>query len=170
MKLKQLKRGENFTAGGIEWTVLDNTFSGVSVVASNILYNMMFDEGGQTNFLQADLGKFLNGEFLEKMKGTFGEENIFSQLIRPTFMGSQGETKVALMSGSDYFNFRNFLPPVERRWWILEEEKITTGSIICGPSSFSVWAIDERGRMSTESPTQRCGVRPKLRLHWSTEI
>ena len=131
MKLGELKRGDKFTAGGIEWLVLGhaNNIGGkpaaTHVISSGIVECRAFDEGNSNNFAKSSLLSYLNGEFLEKLEKSI--DNRYTGCQRIDLTSDDGlddygciETKIGLLTADQYREHRDILPPLDDGgWWWL---------------------------------------------------
>ena len=131
MKLGELKRGDKFTAGGIEWLVLghQNNIGGkpaaTHVISSEIVECRAFDEGNCNNFAKSSLLAYLNGEFLERLEKDIDNRYIGCQRINLTSddgLDDYGcvETKIGLLTEDQYREHRDILQSVgDGGWWWL---------------------------------------------------
>lgn len=131
MKLGELKRGDKFTAGGIEWLVLGhaNNIGGkpaaTHVISSGIVERRAFDTENRNNFAKSSLLSYLNREFLEKLEKTIESRYIGCQRINLTSddgLDDYGyiETKIGLLTADQYRQHRDILPPLgDEDWWWL---------------------------------------------------
>lgn len=131
MKLGELKRGNKFTAGGIEWLVLGhaNNIGGkpaaTHVISSGIVECRAFDENNGNNLAKSSLLAYLNGEFLKKLEKYIDNRYIGCQRINLTSddgLDDYGhiETKIGLLTADQYREHRDILPPLgEEGWWWL---------------------------------------------------
>ena len=131
MKLGELKRGDKFTAGGIEWLVLGhaNNIGGkpaaTHVISSGIVECRAFDEGNSNNFAKSSLLSYLNGEFLGELEKAIDNRYIGCQRINLTSddgLDDYGciETKIGLLTADQYREHRGILPPLDDGgWWWL---------------------------------------------------
>lgn len=131
MKLGELKRGNKFTAGGIEWLVLGhaNNIGGkpaaTHVISSGIVECRAFDEENSNNLAKSSLLAYLNGEFLEELEKDIDNRYIGCQRINLTSddgLDDYGHvnTKIGLLTADQYREHRDILPPLgDEGWWWL---------------------------------------------------
>lgn len=131
MKLGELKRGDKFTAGGIEWLVLGhaNNIGGkpaaTHVISSGIVECRAFDEENSNNLAKSSLLAYLNGEFLEELEKYIDNRYIGCQRINLTSddgLDDYGhvDTKIGLLTADQYREHRDILPTlgVDGWWWL----------------------------------------------------
>lgn len=131
MKLGELKRGDKFTAGGIEWLVLGhaNNIGGkpaaTHVISSGIVECRAFDEENSNNLAKSSLLAYLNGEFLKKLEKYIDNRYIGCQRINLTSddgLDDYGhiDTKIGLLTADQYREHRDILRPLsDEDWWWL---------------------------------------------------
>ena len=131
MRIGELKRGDKFTAAGIEWMVLghQNNIGGkpaaTHVISSEIVECRAFDEGNCNNFAKSSLLAYLNGEFLERLEKDIDNRYIGCQRINLTSddgLDDYGcvETKIGLLTADQYREHRDILQSVgDGGWWWL---------------------------------------------------
>ena len=110
--------------GGLDCIVLDVEQDRILVLAKESIGNMPFDEGNSNNFPKGTLCKYLNGEFIKKLKANGADT---SALI-PTTIGltsddglkDYGETtqKIFLLTCDMYRKYRSVIPNLDDWWWL----------------------------------------------------
>ena len=130
-KLKTLKRGQTFYGAGIQWLVLGHTNSSqglpivTHIVSTGIVERRAFDEKNRNDLDVSTLLAYLNGEFLERLEGAFGEGAVAEQFIDLTSNDGLKDygnvkTKVGLLTEEEYRQHRDILPPLgDEGWWWL---------------------------------------------------
>lgn len=110
--------------GGLDCIVLDVEQDKILVLAKESIGNMPFDEGNSNNFLKGTLCKYLNGEFIKKLKANGADT---SALIPTTIdltsddgLKDYGETtqKIFLLTCDMYRKYRSVIPNLDDWWWL----------------------------------------------------
>ena len=130
-KLKTLERGQTFYGAGIQWLVLGHANSSqglpivTHIVSTGIVERRAFDEKNRNDLGVSTLLAYLNGEFLERLEGTFGEGAVAEQFIDLTSNDGLKDygnvkAKVGLLTEEEYRQHRDILPPLgDEGWWWL---------------------------------------------------
>ena len=110
--------------GGLDCIVLDVEQDKILVLAKESIGNMPFDEGNNNNFPKGTLCKYLNGEFIKKLKANGADT---SALIPTTIdltsddgLKDYGETtqKIFLLTCDMYRKYRSVIPNLNDWWWL----------------------------------------------------
>ena len=110
--------------GGLDCIVLDVEQNRILVLAKESIGNMPFDEGNRNNFPKGTLCKYLNREFIEKLKANGAD---VSALIPTTIdltsddgLKDYGETtqKIFLLTCDMYRKYRSVIPNLDDWWWL----------------------------------------------------
>lgn len=110
--------------GGLDCIVLDVEQDKILVLAKEPIGNMPFDEDNSNNFPKGTLCKYLNGEFIKKLKANGADT---SALIPTTIdltsddgLKDYGETtqKIFLLTCDMYRKYRSVIPNLDDRWWL----------------------------------------------------
>lgn len=110
--------------GGLDCIVLDVEQDKILVLAKESIGNMPFDEGNSNNFPKGTLCKYLNGEFIKKLKVNGADT---SALIPTTIdltsddgLKDYGETtqKIFLLTCDMYRKYRSVIPNLNDWWWL----------------------------------------------------
>ena len=110
--------------GGLDCIVLDVEQDKILVLAKDSIGNMPFDEGNSNNFPKSTLCKYLNDEFIKKLKANGADT---SALISTTIdltsddgLKDYGETtqKVFLLTCDMYRKYRSVIPNLDDWWWL----------------------------------------------------
>lgn len=110
--------------GGLDCIVLDVEQDKVLVLAKESIGNMPFDEGNSNNFPKGTLCKYLNNEFIKKLKANGADT---SALVPTTIdltsadgLKDYGETtqKVFLLTCDMYRKYRSVIPNLNDWWWL----------------------------------------------------
>lgn len=130
-KLKTLERGQTFYGAGIQWLVLGHANSSqglpivTHIVSTGIVERRAFDEKNRNDLGVSTLLAYLNGEFLERLEGTFGEGAVAEQFIDLTSNDGLKDygnvkAKVGPLTEEEYRQHRDILPPLgDEGWWWL---------------------------------------------------
>ena len=110
--------------GGLDCIVLDVEQDKILVLAKESIGNMPFDEGNSNNFPKGTLCKYLNGEFIKKLKANAADT---SALIPTTIdltsddgLKDYGETtqKIFLLTCDMYRKYRSVISNLDDWWWL----------------------------------------------------
>lgn len=110
--------------GGLDCIVLDVEQDRILVLAKESIGNMPFDEGNSNNFPKGTLCKYLNREFIKKLKANGADT---SALIPTTIdltsddgLKNYGETtqKIFLLTCDMYRKYRSVIPNLDDWWWL----------------------------------------------------
>lgn len=110
--------------GDLDCIVLDVEQDKILVLAKESIGNMPFDEGNSNNFPKGTLCKYLNGEFIKKLKANGADT---SALIPTTIdltsddgLKDYGETtqKIFLLTCDMYRKYRSVIPNLDDWWWL----------------------------------------------------
>ena len=179
MRLGKLKRGDKFTAGGIEWLVLGHTNRSqglpivTHIVSTGIIERRAFDEKNRNDLGVSTLLAYLNGEFLERIEDAFGEGTVAEQFIDLTSNDGLKDygnvkTKVGLLAEEEYRQHRDILPPLgDEGWWWLATPYSTERA---GCPSLVRVVHSDGPLVNIVAYYSRIGVRPALYLESDMEI
>lgn len=110
--------------GGLDCIVLDVEQDKVLVLAKESIGNMPFDKGNSNNFPTGTLCKYLNNEFIKKLKANGAD---ISALVPTTVdltsddgLKDYGKTtqKVFLLTCDMYRKYRSVIPNLTNWWWL----------------------------------------------------
>lgn len=110
--------------GGLDCIVLDVEQDKVLVLAKESIRNMPLDEGNSNNFPKGTLCKYLNNEFIKKLKANGADT---SALVPTTIdltsddgLKDYGETtqKIFLLTCDMYRKYRSVIPNLDDWWWL----------------------------------------------------
>lgn len=152
--------------GGLDCIVLDVEQDRILVLAKESIGNMPFDEGNSNNFPKGTLCKYLNGEFIKKLKANGADT---SALIPTTIdltsddgLKDYGETtqKIFLLSCDMYRKYRSVIPNLDNWWWLA-----TAYSTESNGYARSARGVDSDGSSySNDAFSGNGGVRPAFYL------
>lgn len=110
--------------GGLDCIVLDVEQDKVLVLAKESIGNMPFDKGNSNNFPKGTLCKYLNNEFIKKLRANGADT---SALVPTTIdltsddgLKDYGETtqKMFLLTCDMYRKYRSVIPNLDNWWWL----------------------------------------------------
>lgn len=152
--------------GGLDCIVLDVEQDKILVLAKESIGNMPFDEGNSNNFPKGTLCKYLNGEFIKKLKANGADT---SALIPTTIdltsddgLKDYGETtqKIFLLTCDMYRKYRSVIPNLNDWWWLA-----TAYSTESNGYANSAWSVYSDGSLSYNAAYYGYnGVRPAFYL------
>lgn len=123
--------------GGLDCIVLDVEQDKILVLAKESIGNMPFDEGNSNNFPKGTLCKYLNGEFIKKLKANGADT---SALIPTTIdltsddgLKDYGETtqKIFLLTCDMYRKYRSVIPNLNDWWWLATAYSTESNGYAC---------------------------------------
>ena len=151
--------------GGLDCIVLDVEQDKILVLAKDSIGNMPFDEGNSNNFPKSTLCKYLNDEFIKKLKANGADT---SALISTTIdltsddgLKDYGETtqKVFLLTCDMYRKYRSVIPNLDDWWWLA-----TAYSTDSSNAYYARTVISDGSLCNIIAYYGDCGVRPAFYL------
>lgn len=152
--------------GGLDCIVLDVEQDKILVLAKESIGNMPFDEGNSNNFPKGTLCKYLNGEFIKKLKANGADT---SALIPTTIdltsddgLKDYGETtqKIFLLTCDMYRKYRSVIPNLDDWWWLATAYSTeSNGYANCARNVYSDGSLSDY-----LAYIGNCGVRPAFYL------
>lgn len=152
--------------GGLDCIVLDVEQDRILVLAKESIGNMPFDEGNSNNFPKGTLCKYLNREFIKKLKANGADT---SALIPTTIdltsddgLKDYGETtqKIFLLTCDMYRKYRSVIPNLDDWWWLA-----TAYSTESNGYARNARLVYSDGRLGNDDAYRgRNGVRPAFYL------
>lgn len=125
--MKENKHGfepkQEFTLGGIAWTVIQTGADWVKCIASDCVKERAFDEENKNDFAASSLRAYLNGEFLKKLIGEGAPEEMFEyfniDLTADDGLKNYGgdRVRIGLITCEEYRLLRGNIPALPERWW-----------------------------------------------------
>ena len=125
--MKENKHGfepkQEFTMGGIAWTVIQTGADWVKCIASDCVEERAFDEGNKNDFAASSLRAYLNGEFLRRLIKAGAPEEMFEyfniDLTADDGLKSYGgdRVRIGLITCEEYRLLRGNIPAPPDRWW-----------------------------------------------------
>lgn len=125
--MKENKHGfepkQEFTMGGIAWTVIQTGADWVKCIASECVEERAFDKGNKNNFAASSLRAYLNGEFLRRLIKAGAPEEMFEyfniDLTADDGLKNYGgdRVRIGLITCEEYRLLRGNIPALPDRWW-----------------------------------------------------
>lgn len=125
--MKENKHGfepkQEFTMGGIAWTVIQTGADWVRCIASDCVEERAFDEGNKNDFAASSLRAYLNGEFLRRLIKAGAPEEMFEyfniDLTADDGLKNYGgdRVRIGLITCEEYRLLRGNIPALPDRWW-----------------------------------------------------
>lgn len=152
--------------GGLDCIVLDVEQDKILVLAKESIGNMPFDEGNSNNFPKGTLCKYLNGEFIKKLKANGADT---SALIPTTIdltsddgLKDYGETtqKIFLPTCGMYRKYRSVIPNLDDWWWLATAYSTESN----GYARSARYVGSDGSLLSSDAYSGHVGVRPAFYL------
>lgn len=125
--MKENKHGfepkQEFTMGGIDWTVIQTGADWVKCIASDCVEERAFDEENKNDFAASSLRAYLNGEFLRRLIKAGAPEEMFEyfniDLTADDGLKNYGgdRVRIGLITCEEYRLLRGNIPALPDRWW-----------------------------------------------------
>ena len=125
--MKENKHGfepkQEFTMGGIAWTVIQTGADWVKCIASECVEERAFDEENKNDFAASSLREWLNGEFLRRLIKAGAPEEMFEyfniDLTADDGLKNYGgdRVRIGLITCEEYRLLRGNIPALPGRWW-----------------------------------------------------
>ena len=120
MKIKDLKSGERFRFSGYDWILLGDEQGGKLAITEKVVGKYPFDKDGCNDWRKSSLRKFLNSDFLKKLK----KEDLMSftsDLTADDGMTDYGHSEdlVFLLSDALYRKHRYKMPKYDTWSWTI---------------------------------------------------
>lgn len=160
-KLAELKPGDRFMYGGVEWVKFEDIGAGTLCLAAEPVFLRAFDEENCNDWRKSSLRRELNGAFLDALVAEGADRAAFldweSDLTADDGMTDYGTAtdKIALRSDALCRKYREITPPVDEWCW-----NLTPWTCDASPS-YSVRGVYSSGAMGWGSAYDGDGgVRP----------
>lgn len=117
------KPKQEFTMGGIAWTVIQTGADWVKCLASDCVEERAFDEGNKNDFAASSLRAYLNGEFLRRLIKAGAPEEMFKyfniDLTADDGLKNYGgdRVRIGLITCEEYRLLRGNIPALSGCWW-----------------------------------------------------
>ena len=124
-KLAELKPGDRFMYGGVEWVKFEDIGVGTLCLAAEPVFRRAFDEENCNDWRKSSLRRELNGAFLDALVAEGADRAAFldweSDLTADDGMTDYGTAvdKIALRSDALCRKYREITPPVDEWCWNL---------------------------------------------------
>lgn len=160
-KLAELKPGDRFMYGGVEWVKFEDIGAGTLCLAAEPVFRRAFDEENCNDWRKSSLRRELNGAFLDALVAEGADRAAFldweSDLTADDGMTDYGTAvdKIALRSDALCRKYREITPPVDEWCWNL------TPWTCDASTSYNVRSVNSSGAMGWSSAYNGGrGVRP----------
>ena len=154
-KLAELKPGDRFMYGGVEWVKFEDIGAGTLCLAAEPVFLRAFDEENCNDWRKSSLRRELNGAFLDALVAEGADRAAFldweSDLTADDGMTDYGTAtdKIALRSDALCRKYREITPPVDEWCWNL------TPWTCDASDSCSVRHVHSSGAMRWDARVQR---------------
>lgn len=124
-KLAELKPGDRFMYGGVEWVKFEDIGAGTLCLAAEPVFRRAFDEENCNDWRKSSLRRELNGAFLDALVAEGADRAAFldweSDLTADDGMTDYGTAvdKIALRPDALCRKYREITPPVDEWCWNL---------------------------------------------------
>lgn len=114
---------QEFTMGGIAWTVIQTGADWVKCIASECVEERAFDAKNRNDFAASDIRAYLNGEFLRRLITAGAAEEMFEyfniDLTSDDGLKNYGGDRVwiGLITCEEYRLLRGNIPALPDCWW-----------------------------------------------------
>lgn len=160
-KLAELKPGDRFMYGGVEWVKFEDIGAGTLCLAAEPVFRRAFDEENCNDWRKSSLRRELNGAFLDALVAEGADRAAFldweSDLTADDGMTDYGTAvdKIALRSDALCRKYREITPPVDEWCWNL------TPWTCDASNSYDVRGVNSSGAMGWHGACNgNGGVRP----------
>lgn len=162
MSKTKIEIGKTVKVAGEEFIVLDKFEKGVLCLSKDFVYkNTMFDNNSN-NYANSRIRKKLNSEYLKKLAGVIGEENILETEIDLTSddgLDDYGKItdKIGLLTSDMYRKYNRIIEkyPVNDWWWLSTPWSTPHRGVHC-----SVRCVCRDGALNDNFCFDDFGVRP----------
>ena len=147
-KLAELKPGDRFMYGGVEWVKFEDIGAGTLCLAAEPVFLRAFDEENCNDWRKSSLRRELNGAFLEALVAEGADRAAFldweSDLTADDGMTDYGTAvdKIALRSDALCRKYREITPPVDEWCWNLTPWTCDASNSCSVRSVYSSGAMD----------------------------
>lgn len=154
-KFKDLKPGEKFKYGDIEFIALGEEQGGILAVAVEPLRNIPFDINDKNDWRKSSLRYYLNGDYLDKldMSGLMEYESDLTSDDGMTDYGTCWDL-IFLLSADLYRKYRNLLPKWGMLVWLITPYSCHKAY------DYLIRVIDTDGSLHNGVADRGCGVVP----------
>lgn len=115
-----VKPGSVVKLGDREYIVLGHSAETTAIIAKDFVKKMRFGDTG--DYVNSDVRKFCNGEFLNELAAAVGVDNIVEHTVNlvaddGTGKGKTCKDKVSILTTENYRRYREFLKAYGEWWW-----------------------------------------------------
>lgn len=160
----KIKIGTVKNIAGEDFIILDVLESGVLCLSKDFAYTDTKFDSNSNNYANSSIRKILNTEYLKKIAGEVGEENIIETEIDLTSddgLDDYGKVtdKVGLLTADIYRKYNRIIKkyPVDDWWWLATPWSTPHRGFL-----FSVRCVNDVGTLSRNYCSNDKGVRPFL--------
>lgn len=152
--------------GGLDYIVLDVEQDKILVLAKESIGDMPFDEGNSNNFPKGTLCKYLNDEFIKKLKANGADTSAIVpttiNLTSDDGLKDYGETtqKIFLLTCDMYRKYRSVIPNLDDWWWLATAYSTESN----GYASLARLVLSDGSLGRNSAYRGRSGVRPAFYL------
>ena len=152
--------------GGLDCIVLDVEQDKILVLAKESIGDMPFDEGNSNNCPKGTLCKYLNDEFIKKLKANGADTSAIVpttiNLTSDDGLKDYGETtqKIFLLTCDMYRKYRSVIPNLDDWWWLATAYSTESN----GYAHFARLVSSDGGLITRSAYDGRFGVRPAFYL------
>lgn len=124
-KLQDLKTGEVFKYGCLDWIKLDDIENGTLTIMKDKLPDTRRFNGGSNNWRNSKLRNWLNQNFLHELIDNGAKKDDFLWFERDLTAedGTKGygfcADRLSLITCEEYRKYRNLMPIIDNWWWTL---------------------------------------------------
>lgn len=117
------KPKQEFTMGGIAWTIIQTGEDRVKCIASDCVAEGAFDKGGKNNFAVSSLRTYLDCKFLNRLIQAGAPEEMFEyfyiDLTSDDGLKDYGgyRVRIGLITCDEYRLLRGNIPALPGHWW-----------------------------------------------------
>ena len=139
IKVKELKAGDRFIYGDIEWVKLDDAHGGALVLSVNSQTDFAFDKNGRNNWVNSSLRKRLNetknGRFTVAFLKDINKEDLIGfvrNLTTDDGMTEYGTCKdfVSLYTCDEYRKYRKLIPDCGVWHWTVTADSLVYSRLV----------------------------------------
>lgn len=157
VQLSELKVGDTFLIGNVEYIVLDKTNEGVSCLTTDLINSDKQFDPNTNNFGKSAIYDYLNGGYYKYLADKVGSDNIVEHEV--SLASDENDTaygkvkaKVGLLTLEQYRKYQNIIPNADGWWWLASPVSYN-GNV----SSYGVFFVDSFGRVYCFCRCYYCG-------------
>ena len=114
---------QEFTMGGIAWTVSQTGERWVKCITSECVEERAFDTRNQNDFGASSLRDYLNGAFFRRLIKAGAPEEMFEEIVIDLTADDglkkygNDRARIGLITCDEYRELRENIPPLPNDWW-----------------------------------------------------